>query len=84
MFLFSNIKSGKSFNIFNRISALCVLALLSPVACVNPSPTGIYRYDETTSPMTSKAQSPTSAESELSPPPPLVAVRMDYIENPFA
>ncbi|XP_037041277.1 uncharacterized protein LOC119078003 [Bradysia coprophila] len=75
MFLFTNevcryTRTCKPFNFSNLICGLCVLALLSPVACVNPSPTGIYRYEETT-PMTAVTESHSSAESIPPPPPPI-------------
>lgn len=69
----------KTANLFNIIRGLWFILLISNVSCVNPSPSGIYRYDEPTSTTTYQPTSTfardSTEETILPPPAPSVDVR---------
>ncbi len=56
----------------NVISAIWFIGIILQVACITPNPWNVYRYEDTTSPITS---SKSSEESILPPPPPPIDVR---------
>lgn len=59
-------KLCESMNWFNIIHGLWLIGVISNVACVNPSPSGVYRYIDSTTPLPSQIA---SSEETIKPPP---------------